>query len=81
MNNPNQINPTQLNLLLKAAAKQLNTDPELLRQQLEQGDLQSLNANLSAQMQQQINQTLSDPKELRRVLSQTDLNQLLKNLR
>ncbi len=81
MNNPNQINPAQLNLLLKAAAKQLNTDPELLRQQLEQGDLQSLNANLSTQMQQQINQTLSDPKELRRVLSQTDLNQLLKNLR
>ncbi len=81
MNNPNQINPAQLNLLLKAAAKQLNTDPEQLKQQLQQGDLQSLNANLSAQMQQQINQTLSDPKELRRVLSQTDLNQLLKNLR
>lgn len=81
MNNPNQINPAQLNLLLKAAAKQLNTDPEQLKQQLQQGDLQSLNANLSAQIQQQINQTLSDPKELRRVLSQTDLNQLLKNLR
>lgn len=81
MNNPNQINPAQLNLLLKAAAKQLNTDPEQLKQQLQQGDLQSLNTNLSAQMQQQINQTLSDPKELRRVLSQTDLNQLLKNLR
>lgn len=81
MANSNNITPAQLNLLLKMAGKQLNIDPNTLRQQLENGDLSSVNANISTQMQQQINDVLSNPQKLQQIVSQTDLQQLLKNMR
>ncbi len=81
MANSNNITPAQLNLLLKMAGKQLNVDPNTLRQQLENGDLSSVNANISTQMQQQINDVLSNPQKLQQIVSQTDLQQLLKNMR
>ena len=72
MANQNPLSQAQLDLLLKMAGKQLHIDPKALKQQLERGDLSSIN---------QLNSLLSDPQKMQQVLSQTNLQQLLQNLK
>lgn len=81
MSNYQQISPQQLDLLLKMAGKQLRIDPNILKQQLESGDLSSISAKLGGQTGQQLNQLLSNPQKAQQMVSQMDLQQLLKNLK
>ena len=52
MSNTPSISPAQIELLLKMAGKQLNIDPNALRQQLEQGDLNALGQRMGVPAEQ-----------------------------
>lgn len=81
MSNLPQISPTQLELLLKMAGKQLHIDPQELRRQLESGDLRAVSTGLSGQSSQQLDRLLSDPQKVQQLLSQPDLQKFLQTLR
>lgn len=81
MSNLPQINPAQLELLLKMAGKQLHIDPQELRRQLESGDLRAVSTGLSGQAGQQLDRLLSDSQKVQQLLSQPDLQKFLQTLR
>ena len=80
MSNTPSISPAQIELLLKMAGKQLNIDPNTLRQQLEQGDLNALGQRMGVPAEQ-LSQLMNNPQKLSQLISPSDLQKLLDHLR
>ena len=80
MSNTPSISPAQIELLLKMAGKQLNIDPNALRQQLEQGDLNALGQRMSVPAEQ-LSQLMNNPQKLSQLIPPSDLQKLLDHLR
>ena len=80
MSNTPSISPAQIELLLKMAGKQLNIDPNALRQQLEQGDLNALGQRMGVPAEQ-LSQLMNNPQKLSQLISPSDLQKLLDHLR
>ena len=81
MQNKNPFSPKDVNRMLEAACSRLGVSPLTLRRQLERGDLSSLNASLTPQQKQMMNDILSDPKKMQKMAASTDLNTLLRNIK
>ena len=80
MSNTPSISPAQIGLLLKMAGKQLNIDPNALRQQLEQGDLNALGQRMGVPAEQ-LSQLMNNPQKLSQLIPPSDLQKLLDHLR
>ena len=80
MSNTPSTSPAQIELLLKMAGKQLNIDPNTLRQQLEQGDLNALGQRMGVPAEQ-LSQLMNNPQKLSQLIPPSDLQKLLEHLR
>ena len=78
MNNLNGISPNKLDALLKTAGKRLGKDPQMLKNQLQSGNLNGL--GVSEQQQQQIGQLLKDPQALSQFFEQPQIKQMINQL-
>ncbi len=79
MNNLN-LSDLKKNALLQMAGKQLGTDPNKLREQLETGNVSDIVDGLDAQQREKLNGFLNNPKALQALLGNTQVQDLLKNL-
>ncbi len=78
MSTPSNLSPSQLDAMLKMAGQKLGRDPQTLKEQLQQGNLDQLGMN--AQQQQQIGQLLKNPQALSQFLEQPQIKQMLNQL-
>ncbi len=83
MTNQNQagLPPEKLDQLLRLASRQLGTNPQVLRRQLESGQIQQLVASLDPQRAQQVNALMNDTKKLEQLLGSSQVRQLLNHLK
>lgn len=80
MSNTPSISPAQLQRLLQMAGKQLNVDPNALRRQLEQGDVNALSRQMGVPAEQ-LQQLMNNPQQLSNLIPPADLQKLLQALR
>lgn len=79
MNNPN-LSPQKLDALLKIAGQKLGRDPQDLKNQLQNGQLDQVTKGMSPRQQQQIGSILSDRKKLGQMLESPQVKQMLEQL-
>lgn len=69
------------NRLLNMASKQLGTDPNTLRKQLDAGNVQEVMAGLDQESKDKISGVLQNPDALKALLGNEQVRALLKNLK
>ncbi|MCI8624622.1 MAG: hypothetical protein HFG26_13320 [Provencibacterium sp.] len=69
-----------MNALLGIAGKQLGTDPQRLKAQLEGGQITEALKGLDPQKSAQINQILQNPQQLEKLLNSPQVKSLLNTL-
>ena len=69
MSNLNQMNPQALQALLGIASKKLDTTPEKLQQQLQDGTFEKALGNMPGNDAAKLKQALSNPKTAEKILS------------
>lgn len=74
------INPNQLDALLKIAGKKLGTTPERLKSQLESGKFDNAMGNMSQSQSEMFKKALSDPEFAKKLLSTPQAQELYKKL-
>lgn len=74
------INPKQLDALLKIAGKQLGTTPDELRKQLESGSFDNAIKQLPPQQQMMLSQALTDPTLAKKILSSPQAKEIYNKL-
>lgn len=79
MNNTN-LSPDKMENLLKLAGKKLGQDPEKLKAQLEQGNLNQVIGGLDPKVQQQISSLANNPKALEALMKNSNLGNMLSGL-
>lgn len=75
------LNPQQIDGLLRMASSRLGVAPEELRRQLESGDIQRMAQKLTPQQQQQMTGLLRDPQAAAQLAQSPQVRQLLEQLR
>ncbi|WRS27276.1 hypothetical protein U6B65_13235 [Oscillospiraceae bacterium MB08-C2-2] len=80
MNNNMGLSPDKMNALINMASKQLGTDPEKLKQQIESGQLDSLTKNMNPAAGSQLSKMLSNPKAAEAMLQNPQVQNMLKKL-
>lgn len=78
MNFPQNLPPEKLDALLRLAGQRMGRDPQMLKDQLQSGQLDQLGIN--QQQQQQIGQLLKDPQALSQFFEQPQIKQMLSQL-
>lgn len=79
MNNLN-ISPDKMDSLLKAASQKLGKDPDDLKAQLEQGNLNNIIGGLDPSLQNKITSLANNPKAVESMLQNPGVANLLSNL-
>ena len=74
MGQPFQLNPSQIDFLLKTVGKQLNTNPEQLKNQIESGNI------IGGEAGQRLQQVLNSPQQMQAVINSPDMQKLLASL-
>lgn len=74
------LNPKQIDGLLKMAGSRLGRDPQQLRQQLQNGNIQQVTQGMSPQQQQQIAEILKDPQAIARFVENPQVQQMIAQL-
>ena len=74
------MDPKAMNALLTLASKKLDTSPDTLRAQLENGSFDKALGNLPQGQQAKLKQALSDPKTAEKLLSTPQAQQIYKKL-
>lgn len=72
--------PAGMEALLNAAGKQLGTDPQQLRAQLEKGNVQQLLGGMDPQRSEKIGRLLQNPQQLEQLLRSPQVKKLLDSL-
>lgn len=80
MSNQNQINPKALQGLLNMASKKLNTTPDVLQKQLQDGTFEKALGNIPNNEANMLKQALSDPKKAEKILSTPQAQALYRKL-
>ncbi len=78
--NQRDLDPSQIDEMLKTASKKLGTSPEALRQQLESGNLQSAFQKMGPKNAAKIQKIMSDPKLAEQFLSNAQIQAQLKKI-
>ncbi len=81
MQNPIHLSESQAEQLLNTLSRQLNTDPHVLKQQLQSGNFQQLSQSMGSESVQQLQQLLKDPKQLQQVMNSPQMQQLLRSFK
>jgi len=80
MGQPFQLNPSQIDFLLKTVGKQLNTNPEQLKNQIESGNISSIANSIGGEAGQRLQQVLNSPQQMQSVINSPDMQKLLASL-
>ena len=72
------IPPEKLDMLLKTAGQRLGKDPQMLKNQLQSGNLEGLGIDQS--QQRQIGDLLKDPQAMARFFEQPQIKDMLQQL-
>lgn len=79
-NNLNNLNPKALNALLGVASKKLNTTPEQLKKQLEDGTFDKALQGVPLQQQAMLKQALSNKATAEKILSSPQAQEIYRKL-
>lgn len=74
------MNQKGLNALLNMASKKMGTSPENLRNDLQQGNLDSLTKGMSKEDNEKLRQALSNKELTQKILSSPEAQSLMKKL-
>ncbi len=80
MGNPFQFSQQQMDVLMQMASQKMGTDPQTLRQQLENGNAQNILNGLSPAQRAQINNLMNNPAAIEQLIANPKVQQLLKGL-
>lgn len=80
MSNFNQPNPQALQALLSIASKKLNTTPEVLQRQLQDGTFEKALTSMPGNEAAMLRQALSNPKTAEKILSTPQAQAIYKKL-
>ncbi len=80
MSNFNQLNPKALQSLLNVASKKLNTTPDVLQKQLQDGTFQNALNSMPSNEAAMLQQALSNPKTAEKILSSPQAQAIYKKL-
>ena len=78
--NMNQIPQDKLNALLQTAGKKLGKNPQQLRAELENGNVDSIVSNMDPKTAGQLHQLLKNPDALKSMLENDKVKNLLNKL-
>lgn len=76
----NNIDSKKIEALLSVASKKLGTDPNTLKNQLENGSFDKALGNLPQSQQAKLMKALSDPKSAEKLLSTPQAQEIYKKL-
>jgi len=80
LGNPFQFSQQQMDVLMQMASQKMGTDPQTLRQQLENGNAQNILNGLSPAQRAQINNLMNNPAAIEQLIANPKVQQLLKGL-
>lgn len=80
MSNFNQPNPKALEALLNIASKKLNTTPQTLQKQLQDGTFEKALGSMPGNEAAMLRQALSNPKTAEKILSSPQAQAIYKKL-
>lgn len=80
MGNPFQFSQQQMDALMQMASQKMGTDPQTLRQQLQNGNAQNILNGLSPAQRAQINNLMNNPAAIEQLVANPKVQQLLKGL-
>ncbi|MCI8650508.1 MAG: hypothetical protein HFG20_10385 [Anaerotruncus sp.] len=69
-----------MDVLMQMASQKMGTDPQTLRQQLENGNAQNILNGLSPAQRAQINNLMNNPAAIEQLIANPKVQQLLKGL-
>lgn len=75
-----QLNPSQIDFLLKTVGKQLNTNPDQLKSQIESGNINGIANSIGGEAGQKLQQVLNSPQQLQAIMNSPDMQKLLASL-
>ena len=70
----------QINALLKLAGKRMNVDPQILRRQLEAGNVAQVMQQLGGDQAAQVNQMLQNPQELQKLIQSPQIAKMIQQM-
>ncbi|NLK70823.1 MAG: hypothetical protein GX286_05210 [Clostridiales bacterium] len=76
----NNINPKNLDAMLKIAGKKLNMDPKVLKTQLEQGKFDAALKNMNSSDAEKFKKVMNNPKLAEQLMSSEQAQALYKKL-
>lgn len=79
-NNPQQPNQQELQNLLRQAAQQLGTDPNMIQNSAQNGNMNDMLKNLRPQDAQNLQNVLADKEATAKILNSPQAQMLLKKL-
>ncbi|MEM1486303.1 hypothetical protein V6615_15790 [Oscillospiraceae bacterium PP1C4] len=80
MNNNYNLSQSQLNALINLAGKKMGTNPDKLREQMQNGEMNDVLNKLSPAQRAQMNNLMNNPQAVEQFLSNPNLQALLKGL-
>lgn len=75
-----QLNPSQIDFLLKTVGKQLNTNPDQLKSKIESGNINGIANSIGGEAGQKLQQVLNSPQQLQAIMNSPDMQKLLASL-
>lgn len=79
-NMPNGLPPEKMNALLKLAGQKLGRDPEVLKQQIESGQMDQITNGMNPEQAKQIQSVLQNPKAIGQILENPQVKRMLGEL-
>ncbi len=80
MNHNSNFSENQLDALIRLAGKKMGTDPQKLKQQMENGQMDGILKNLNANQQAQFQNLVNNPAAIQQLMENPNMQALLKNL-
>lgn len=81
MNNKENFNSEQIKFLLENAGKKMGANPEILKQQLKNGNVNDIIGSMPPDKAAKINKILSNPKAIEEIMNTPQAQELLKKLK
>jgi hypothetical protein len=77
---PDNLSQSKLDSLLKIAGQKLGRDPQDIKRQIENGQIDQLTQNLDPQQKQQVSSMISDPGAMARILENPQVKRMIEQM-
>jgi hypothetical protein len=77
---PDNLSQSKLDSLLKIAGQKLGRDPQDIKRQIENGQIDQLTQNLDPQQKQQISSLISAPGAMARILENPQVKRMIEQM-